>query len=300
MLPVMDIVPGNRITAQKLQDESWCTSYAHKIRWPHGFTCPTCGFHQNDPSSGEHDVCRFCRRPKSITAATLLHGTKKKLCLWLQAAWWASGRRSSLSIKELQRYLAINSYQTAWSFVNKLRRAIRLMNQKKCSGVVLIDSGVLEISGESIPALAAVESIAAGRTTGWLKMQICQSLDPSIIQGFCEQVVDPGSFIDAPCREPFVSVCLQHCLYTSAGPSPSHNTVQQICSSYRSWYRQQKYRLCHFKTYQDALEEFCFFYNAKLFSSRSHHFEALVSALLTPLGKDRGYRSVKDKTRGEQ
>jgi hypothetical protein len=263
-------------------------SYAHRIRWPHGFTCPACGFHQDCSTISEKYVCRFCRRTISITAATLLHGTKKGLCLWLQAAWWACGRRSSLSTKKLQHHLGINSYQTAWACLNRLRQAIRLLNRTKCSGVVLIDFAMLETPAEPQPILAAVESIAAGRDTGRLRLKICQGIDPEVVGQFCEEAVGTGSTVDAPGREPFVSVEPHHCLWTTADRRSFHPDVLQILSTFKNWYRRQRYRFCQLKHDQDALEEFCFFHNAKLFSDRADHFQALVSALLAPLETPEG------------
>ncbi len=300
MLPAMDRDAGYVFSSRKLKDDQWCTAYAHRVRWPHGFICPVCGFQQDCSTISEKYICPFCRRTISITAATLLHGTKKGLCLWLQAAWWACGRRSSLTTKKLQRCLGINSYQTAWACLNRLRRAIRLLNRTPCSGVVLIDMAMLEPMAEPLPVLAAVESIAAGRATGRLRMKIVQAIDPGVIQEFCEQAVRAGSTVDAPGREPFLSVLPRHCLWTTSDRRPFQADVQQILSTFKNWYRRQRYRFCRLKHDQDALEEFCFFYNAKLFSDRSDHFEALVSALLAPLETPEGPCSAQNLKGGAQ
>lgn len=300
MLPAVHRNAEGGVSSRNLKDDRWCTAYAHRVRWPHGFTCPACGFHQDCSTIREKHVCRFCRRTISITAATLLHGTKKGLCLWLQAAWWASGRRSSLSTKKLQRYLGINSYQTAWACLNRLRRAIGVLNRTPCSGVVLIDSTMLETAAEPLPVLAAVESIAAGRATGRLHMKIFKTIDPGVVRDFSEQAVCAGSTVDAPGREPFLSVGLDHCFWTTAQQGLFQADVQHILSIFKNWYQRQKYRFYRLKNDQDALEEFCFFHNAKLFSGRSHHFDALVSALLAPLDTPRGVCSVENRKRGAQ
>ena len=265
-----------------LQDELWCRSFAYKIRWPEGFICPSCGFHQKDSLIEENPVCRHCGRITSITASTLLHGSKKQICLWLQAAWWASGERTSLRIKKLQHILRLASYQTAWDWMNKLRRAIKLMNHKKCRGIVLIDSNTVDCLSGSNLLLTAVESIAGGRTTGRLRMEFYESLDTESIELFCKKTVLPGSIIDAPYREPFTSAQLPEMLYTLTKTIPAHEAVQTICSSYLRWCRQEKYRLSRFKDPQDTLEEFCFFHNGELHASREQRFTALAAALLTP------------------
>ena len=97
--------------AIRLEDQSWCTSYAFRIRWPQGFVCPACATEHQGYVQPEKPLCRACGRNSSITAGTILHGSKKSIATWLQALWWLSGERTSVSIGKLKRHLGFNSYQ---------------------------------------------------------------------------------------------------------------------------------------------------------------------------------------------
>jgi len=274
--------------ANRLEDESWCASYAYSIRWPQGFVCPTCGTAQPESGFQDKPLCRACGRYSSITAGTLLHGSKKSLSTWLRALWWVSGENSSLSIMKLRKYLGFTSYQTGWAWMKTLRRAIELTNQKKCQGITLVDSAPASDSAEGDQLLVAVESIARGRTTGRLHMKLYRSLDQEVISRFCRDALAAGSIIIFPGRQPFSSVHLQEILYTVDDSSGFHEDIETICTSYRRWRRRKKYNWSHLCCSQDLVEEFCFFHNGALTAGRVDIFETLVLVALShkPAGFD--------------
>ncbi|MGI9535918.1 MAG: hypothetical protein ACR2PB_02525 [Desulfocapsaceae bacterium] len=267
--------------AIRLEDDSWCASYAFRIRWPHGFVCLTCGAFHPESEFQIKPLCRACGRCSSITAGTLLHGSKKSLSTWLRALWWASGESSSISIMKLKNYLGFSSYQTGWAWMKKLRHAIELVNRKKCTGITLVDSAPAEVQGQGEQLLVAVESIARGRTTGRLRMKLCRSLDQELISRFCRAGVTAGSIIVFPGRKPFTSVHLQEMLYTVDDASLFHEDIDTICTSYRRWRRREKYSWSHLRCSQNLVEEFCFFHNGALTAGRVDIFETLVLAALT-------------------
>lgn len=120
-------------------DENSCISYLFAKRWPWGFTCPVCGILQKDMIPAAQLVCRFCRRSTSITAHTLMHGSKKSLAAWLLVAHLFCEHRDGISSREVQRLLQLSCYQTAWSWLRKLRRGAALAEAAPCRGTVLFD-----------------------------------------------------------------------------------------------------------------------------------------------------------------
>ncbi len=264
-----------------LEDESWCTSYAFRIRWPQGFVCPTCGACHPESMFQSKTLCRACGRCSSITAGTLLHGSKKSLTTWLRALWWVSGECSSISIMKLRNYLGFSSCQTGWAWMKKLRRIIELVNRKKCRGITLVDAAPDRDPTQGNQLLVAVESIARGRTTGRLRMKLCQSLNQELISQFCTEGVAGGSIVIFPRRKPFTSIHLQEILYTVDESSSSHEDIEKICASYRRWRRHEKSRWSHLCCSQDLVEEFCFFHNGALTTDRVDIFETLVVAAFT-------------------
>lgn len=263
-----------------LDDESWCTAYAFRVRWPDGFSCPACGTRYPEQWIGRKLVCHYCGRYGSITSGTLLHGSKKRLSHLLRTLWWASGEKSSLTIRKLQHFTGLTSYQTAWFWMRKLRLVIS-RTLKKCCGTVL--SGACPAAPRDGPGvlLVAIESTARGRTTGRLRMRHCQQLDTNHIERFCSEVVEPGSVILFPAAEPFISVRLREMLLTTETTPSDHEVVRTICSAYRFWLSREKKRCSRTRSCQDLIDEYCFFHNGQLYSNRLLLFEDLVSDALS-------------------
>ena len=71
----------------QFHDESWCAAYASRLKWPQGFVCRACGAAAQRCLRPDKPLCPACGRSSSITAGTLLHGSKKSLATWLQALW---------------------------------------------------------------------------------------------------------------------------------------------------------------------------------------------------------------------
>ncbi|MFN2356095.1 MAG: transposase, partial [Desulfopila sp.] len=66
--------------------EHACVTYLFQKRWPWGFKCPFCQRVQKDMAPAYTVVCRYCRKQTSITAHTLMHGSKKNLVAWMRVA----------------------------------------------------------------------------------------------------------------------------------------------------------------------------------------------------------------------
>jgi hypothetical protein len=51
-------------------------------------------------------------------------GSRKPLVQWFRAIWWMTNEKNGASALGLQRVLGLGSYQTAWAWLHKLRRAM--------------------------------------------------------------------------------------------------------------------------------------------------------------------------------
>ena len=69
-------------------------------------------------------VCRACRTQVSVTAGTIFQDSHLSLRVWFRAMWWVTNQKSGLSAMGLQRALGLGSYRTAWTCLQKLRRAM--------------------------------------------------------------------------------------------------------------------------------------------------------------------------------
>jgi transposase-like protein len=105
-------------------DDDACAEYLAKLRWPDGFVCPACGCRESWSIAGGRWMCRSCGRKTSVTAGTIFHRSRLPLTSWFAAMWFVCAQKNGVSALGLQRVLGFGSYQTAWAWLHKLRRAM--------------------------------------------------------------------------------------------------------------------------------------------------------------------------------
>ena len=122
--------------------------------------------------------CQRCGHQTSITAGTIFHRTRKPLRTWFQVMWWVTGQKNGASALGLQRILGLRSYQTAWSWLHKLRRAMVRPGREPLSGEVEVDEtyvgGVREGGGKrhlGHKALIAIAVETRGPTIGRIRLR---------------------------------------------------------------------------------------------------------------------------------
>jgi transposase-like protein len=122
-------------------DEQACLSYLERVRWGDGFVCPGCGTVGGDWWSVRRGLrkCAVCRRETSVTAGTIFHGSRLPLRSWFAAVWYVVNQKNGVSALGLQRVLGFGSYQTAWAWLHKFRRAMVLPGRELLSGAVEVD-----------------------------------------------------------------------------------------------------------------------------------------------------------------
>jgi hypothetical protein len=122
-------------------DESRCAELLR--RWKYGddgFRCPRCDGHRAwYLPSRRLDECTGCHHQVSLTAGTVMHGTRKPLRLWFLAMYLFVASKRGISALELQRELGLATYRTAWTWLHKLRNAIAMRSTSPLRGPVEID-----------------------------------------------------------------------------------------------------------------------------------------------------------------
>jgi hypothetical protein len=83
--------------------------------------------------------CQACHAIVSVTAGTVFHRSKIPLRLWYRAIWWMTNQKMGINAMGLQRLLGLPSYQTAWTMLHKLRRAMVRPGREELSGDVEVD-----------------------------------------------------------------------------------------------------------------------------------------------------------------
>ena len=68
--------------------------------------------------------CAACGKQHSLLAGTIFEQTKTGLARWFLAIYLVTSSKGGISAMELQRQMGFGSYQTAWSWLHKIRKAM--------------------------------------------------------------------------------------------------------------------------------------------------------------------------------
>jgi transposase-like protein len=187
---------------RRFSTEEACRTYLEALRWPNGFRCPGC--------QGEESVmvrvglyqCRACRQQTSATAGTIFQGTRKPLVMWFRAMWYVTSQKNGASALGLQRVLGLGSYETAWTWLHKLRRAMIRPDRDRLSGWIEVDEtfigGLQEGARGRLKANKALVIIAAqadGPGIGRIRMGMIPDASASSLHTFVLDSIEPGSTV---------------------------------------------------------------------------------------------------------
>jgi transposase-like protein len=116
--------------------------------------------------------------------------------------WWVTTQKNGASALGLQRVLGLKSYETAWAWLHKLRRAMVRPGRDLLTGRVEVDEGYIGGEEEGLPgrlnlkkALVVVAAQEDGPGIGRIRMrQIIDASADSLIP-FIKGSVQPGCTI---------------------------------------------------------------------------------------------------------
>jgi hypothetical protein len=120
-------------------DDRACLDYLAELRWPRGFVCPACAATEHWRTGDGLWMCQRCSRRTSVTAGTIFHRTRTPLSTWFAAIWFVTSQKNGISAQGLQRVLGFKSYETAWAWMHKLRRAMVRPDRDRLAGIVEVD-----------------------------------------------------------------------------------------------------------------------------------------------------------------
>ncbi len=187
---------------ERFRTEEACREYLVRLRWPHGFCCRRCG-HREAWQTGDGLLqCRACGVKVSVAAGTMFHRSHLPLRMWFRAVWWITNQKSGVSALGLQRTLGLGSYETAWTCLHKLRRAMVRPGRDRLAGEVEVDEtlvgGVEKGGGKRHLGTKALVSVAAevkGRGMGRIRLQQIPDASEASLVGFVQSAVVPGAVV---------------------------------------------------------------------------------------------------------
>jgi len=187
---------------QNFSTEDACRQYLFTLRWPDGFKCPVCGNQKNWSLGSGLFKCTSCGHKTSVIAGTIFEGTRKPLASWFRAIWWVTSQKNGASALGLKRILGLGSYQTAWTWLHKLRRAMVRPDRDRLSGIVQVDEtfigGVKHgkrgrgAEGKVLVLIIAQEN---GKRTGRIRLKKLTDAKASTLESAISEAVAPGTKI---------------------------------------------------------------------------------------------------------
>jgi transposase-like protein len=182
--------------------ENACLKYIAKLRWPKSYICPSCGEETDAPSLMGRGLylCRKCKHQTSIIAGTLFHGTHKPLRTWFIAMWFVTSQKHGASALGLKRVLGLGSYNTAWNWLHKLRRAMVRPGRGQLTKEVEVDETYVGGVGTKVrgrgakrKTIVAIAAEVRGRGPGRIRMARIPDLSAPSLRRFIRANVQIGA-----------------------------------------------------------------------------------------------------------
>ena len=103
--------------------------------------CPKCGSCKDAYriEAYRRIACAECKHQTSVTAGTVMHGTRMPLQVWFNGAYLVTTHTLGFSALQFQRQLGIKTYETAFQMLHKLRAAMVHPGHDRIHGDVEVD-----------------------------------------------------------------------------------------------------------------------------------------------------------------
>lgn len=273
-------------------DEASCLAYLERLRWPGGFVCRRCGV-ITEPWRTSRGLltCPECKGQTSVLAGSVFHRTRTPLRTWFMAAWEITSQKYGANALGLQRMLGLRSYQTAWAWLHKFRRAMVRPGRDRLNGIVEIDEtyvgaveeGARGRSTVSKAIVAVAVEVVDEKHLGRVRLRPVPDVSAAGLEPFVREVVEPGSSILTDGWSGYsrlTALGFDHVVINqSASPDPAHvlmPAVHLVASLVKRWL---------LGTYQGAisqaqlpyyLDEFTFRFNRRSSRARGLLFYRLI------------------------
>jgi transposase-like protein len=230
--------------------------------------------------------------------------------MWFRAMWWVTSQKNGASAMGLQHALGLGSYQTAWTWLHKLRRAMVRPGRDRLSGRVELDetyvggqeSGAIGRKTED-KALVLIAVEREGRRLGRTRMRVIEDFSAGTICAFARDSIEPGSVIRTDGLNSYLALAKSGYVHDRVVERKHTETasellpgVHRIASLLKRWLlgtHQGAVRQQHLGYY---LDEFTFRFNRRASRYRGKLFYRLVQQAVAV--EPTSYREIVTKTLG--
>jgi len=281
------------------KDEAACRKYLFEMRWANGFVCPKCNVEAKYWITVRNTIhCVLCDHQTSFIAGTIFQDTKKPLLLWFHIIWWVVAQKTGVSASNMKDFMGFGSYETVWTWLHKLRRAMVRPGRDILSVIVEVDETYIggnesgsgkQGRGAETKALVIVATECIGKQIGRVRFRCIESAEAENLIPFIRENVVQGSTIITDGWSGYKPLPLKkegqvggyiHEVKTISGSgSQAHELlphVHMVDSLLKRWLmgtHQGKISHKHLPYY---LDEFAFRFNRKLSTFRGKLFYRLI------------------------
>lgn len=182
--------------------EAECIAYLERLRWGAGYRCPSCSGDAAWRTRRGLWVCRACRQQTSVTARTIFDKTRTPLRTWFAAAWYVTNQKLGVSALGLQQAVDLGTYETVWTHLHKLRRAMVRRGRDRLTGRVEVDEtyvggddgrGGRSIEKKALLAIAVASEPGRGITR--VRMEVIPDATQASLEPFVQGAIAPGATV---------------------------------------------------------------------------------------------------------
>lgn len=284
----------------QFSDENACWHYLIETRWPEGYVCSQCQSKKFWLTAKHKIHCSNCEKEFSITSGTIFQESKKPLLLWFHIMWWVVAQKTGASAHNLKDFMGFGSYETAWLWLHKLRRAMVRQDREKLLGIVEVDEtyiGGKEIGsgkqgrGAEDKSLVVIATECIGRQIGRVRFKIIPEASKEFLLPFIKENVECGSTIITDGWSGYASLSqskeYEHKEKVISGSGkqahellPHVHLVDSLVKRWINGTHQGKISQKHLEYY---LDEYAFRFNRKLSTHRGKLFYRLMQQAVTNL-----------------
>jgi transposase-like protein len=159
--------------------------------------------------------------------------------MWFMAMWYVTNQKNGVSALGLQRVLGLGSYETAWTWLHKLRRAMVRPGRDSLCGTVEVDETYVggvekgrrgrQTETKAIVAVAAEEN---GKGIGRIRLRRVTDVSGASLLPFVQSAVVPGAVVHTDGWSGYCGLMAagykHEATVVSASPDPAHVVMPRV------------------------------------------------------------------------
>lgn len=271
--------------ARRFLSEEACAEYLYSVRYPDGFVCPTCNVRRGWFLAGKRLIECANGHQTSLTAGTIMHGTKQDLVTWFFAAYLMTTLTPGISAVQFQSQLGIDRYETAFNMLHKLRSALVAPGREPLRREVEVDEAYVggpEVGRPGRGALTKALVVCAVELVHWndrktgkprartarVRMQVIPDASaPSLVQ-FVKASVELGAIVHTDGWNGYLPLREEGYDYRPVVQGTGKNAkymphVHRIFGNLKTWLKGTHHGRVEAKHLQAYLNEFTFRFNRR-------------------------------------